>query len=945
MKNLKRLIALVAVFALALTTVASAASFTDVAEDSAYYEAVETLTKLGIINGYEDGTYKPEQPVTRAEMAKLIAAMQGLTDSSNGSSVTNFSDVPASHWASGYIANATGVAINGYPDGTFLPEQTVKYEEAVKMIMATLGYTVIANGKGGYPMGYIAAATQEGVTKNVSNANIGTDANRGTIAQLIYNAIDTPLVEQITWEADGSGEYQKYDGTGNKTYKTLMSEYLDVVKMKGVVLANSYMDINNVVTIDKEADAEVEIAVTYGYKVAGNDFFDNDGDPINSSDTFLVGDTDAEAYVGMAVIFFAMENDYDEWEVISIAEDPTYNKSVTFSIADFDKDKTAADKFYYFKNNASTSTKLNVQTGANVLYNNAYFSGNVVTLITNLYEDNYSGQVTLLDTDKTAGYDLIVVEAAVSAVVDEINKGKIVLKDGVALPNGGTVSKIDTDNDNTIVVLTKDGKEITIDEVAEDDILSIVAISGGVYTVVDVMSNIVEGSVASKKNSTTSADGKAYKIDGTWYDVAAGADIGTVNSGDAGRFYIDKYGKIAYYDETVAGSTGNYAYAIATLLDNDSWGNNTMEVKLLNKEGVKTYKTADKFDIYKADGNKATYTVKDMDSDDGDDVEALLAGKVLDIKMTNNTIKGFTVAGYNEDNFDVAVATISNAEFSAEDFEIGRTSFEEDTLVFFVEEDASHVVKDSKSYVGTLADLEDKALVSGTAYVTNKADADADIVVLKNAVASTSSSSNIAVIVDIEDGSNADEEDIYTLTVLYKGEEVVLDTDADTYDDLVGEDLTIGDIVKIKVNGNNIITSLSMVYDFDEDVRAKNTAVDTDEVGNIGDADDMEYFIAGYPTAYTSASKKITIGGVSYKLSACDNVYVIDNTGRDLEVSVGAAADYSWDKFLEGKTSVTIDEDDSYTPEDVQDFVIIRMYDTDETEAVIIKGFDYDDAE
>lgn len=963
MKNLKRLIALVAVFALALTTIASAATFTDVAEDSAYYEAVETLTKLGIVDGMPDGTYQPEKVVTRAEMAKLIATMQGIGNTAQSGSATKFSDVPASHWASGYIANATGVAINGMPDGTFRPDQNVKFEEAVKMIMATLGYTVVANGNGGYPMGFVSAAIKEGVTNNVANANVGTDANRGTIAQLIYNAIDTPLVEQVTWEADGSGEYTKYDGTGSKAYKTLMSENLDVVKMKGVVLANSVMSVNEAVTIDKDDDATVEITVNYGYKVVDNDFFDKDGDSnYPNGYTFLAGDSDAADYVGKAVIYFAMENDYDEWEIISISEDSTYNKSVTFSLADYDADESGAREIYYFKDGASKSTKLSIQAGAVGLYNNAYYAMettettgegddaetttyNYNTLIAALAAGNYGGQVTVIDTDKTTGYDMIIVEAAVSAVVDEISGTKIVLKEAITLPRGGSINKVETDADDSVVVITKDGEVIDIDEVGEDDILSIVAANkNAAYYVVDVMSNIVEGTVSSKKNSTTSDDGKAYKIDGTWYDVAAGADIGTVNAGDAGKFYIDKYGKIAYYDETV-GAAGNYAYIIDTLVMTDDWGNLTAEIKMVTSEGVKTYSTTEKF------------AVDSSDYDLGDDeleADALdgLNGNVVDITMSNGSVKKVITVDYSDDDeFEVAVASVTG-KYDAEAYEIGSTELEADTVVFYID-----ATTPSNSYVGSLADMEDAIQISGVHNAKLYTDddslsTDGNILVIEGLATTISASTGLAVIVDFEDATNEDEEDIYAITVLYNGDEVTLTTSADVATNIYSG-MTIGDIVKIKVNGNNVITALKKVFNFAEDVRDNYETLtisglfNSTDFGTLGTnpGEDTEYFDGGYAIAYSKSGKKVTIAdGRAYKLSACDNVYVIDNTGRKISIEVGSAGDFVYDeKIYEDGVVITDKSNNEIDATDVADIVIFRMYDGEPVEAVIIKGAeDYD---
>lgn len=934
MKNLKRIIALVAVFALALTTIASAATFSDVAEDSAYYEAVETLSKLGIIDGYTDGTFKPEQTVTRAEMAKLLATMQGYGETATSGSATKFSDVPATHWASGYIANATGVAINGYPDGTFGPDQNVTYEQAVKMIMATLGYTVIANSQGGYPMGYVSAAIKEGVTKNVSNATVGTEATRGTIAQLIYNAIDTPLVEQTTWEADGSGEYTKYDGSGNKAYKTLMSENLDVVKMKGVVLANPYMNLDEVVTYDKDDDTKVEITTTYFYNVTDNEFVDKDGDAKYTSYEFLVGDSDASDYIGMAVIYFAMENDYDEWEILSISEDTTYNKKVTFNISDYDEAKSGTDVVYYFKNGASTSTKLNLEKDSSsnvavkVLYNNAYYNpSNVFTLMEDLKDELYSGQITLVDTNKTTGYDVIIVSAAASAVVDEINDGVIDLKAAAEFIDT-SVDSIDAEDEDMVIKFFKDGEEVEVDAIAENNVVSIVYADNGVYMVVDVMSNVIEGTVSSKKNSDTSSNGKAYKIDGTWYDVAANVSV-TADSGDVGQFYIDKYGKIAYFEKG-SSAAGNYAFIMDTDLDNDNWGKQTYELKILTADGVKVYKAADTFTY-----NDTKTKVKDMSTE-----IAALKGAVADISFSGDYVKKITT-----NDFDTT-GTLSG-KYVAEDSRIGNTDLDADTIVFFIEMDGTDY-KESDSYVGTLADIADGETVGSSCkyYATDDAKNDANIIVVTGLGTSITESAKIAVIVDVEDTTLADDSDAYALTMLYEGEEIEVTTTNDVY--LKNTSLEIGDVVKVKVNSNKVVTGLEVAYE------ATETTVDRSNGKTVSVtafapaySHANETFAAGYATSIVKDSKKLTLDGNEYRLNKFDNIYVIDNTGRDIEVKKGSAASYKFDDklFSLGSKHIYIDSNDIGTEiEDVQDYIIIREYSFDGDtyrEAVVIKGADY----
>ena len=122
MKNLKKVLALVVALTMVLGTVGFAA-YTDVAEDAGEYTAVSTLSSLSILTGYEDGSFKPDGDITRAEFATVVCRALGAKVS--GSAVTGFTDVPADHWASAYIAYCAGAGIvNGMGDGTFAPQSS-----------------------------------------------------------------------------------------------------------------------------------------------------------------------------------------------------------------------------------------------------------------------------------------------------------------------------------------------------------------------------------------------------------------------------------------------------------------------------------------------------------------------------------------------------------------------------------------------------------------------------------------------------------------------------------------------------------------------------------------------------------------------------------------------------------------------------------------------------
>lgn len=103
--------------------------YSDVSAGQWYNNAVSTMTSAGIVNGYPDGTFRPNAPITRAEMAKIIALFAKLDKTAD-----RFPDT-AGHWAEAYIRLAAGNGwIEGYPDGSFRPDRSITRAETVTMI-------------------------------------------------------------------------------------------------------------------------------------------------------------------------------------------------------------------------------------------------------------------------------------------------------------------------------------------------------------------------------------------------------------------------------------------------------------------------------------------------------------------------------------------------------------------------------------------------------------------------------------------------------------------------------------------------------------------------------------------------------------------------------------------------------------------------------------------
>ena len=177
-----------------LLTVPAGASavtkFSDVS-DSYTATAVETLRLMGVLDGYGDGTFRPDTVLNRAQFCKMaVYAMDGSGELGRYSTVTIFPDVKPSHWASAYInmASKKGI-ISGFADGKFKPSQTVTAGQAVTILMRGLGYKDEDMG-GVWPQSYMAEAQTNGLLKSTGITSAYAGLTRAQAARLFLNLFE-----------------------------------------------------------------------------------------------------------------------------------------------------------------------------------------------------------------------------------------------------------------------------------------------------------------------------------------------------------------------------------------------------------------------------------------------------------------------------------------------------------------------------------------------------------------------------------------------------------------------------------------------------------------------------------------------------------------------------------------------------------------------------------
>lgn len=195
MRSKKRFAAILLVMAMILSTTSLvAATATPVLTDIAGHPAeadINYLVGLGILAGHPDRTFRPDTMLRRSEAVKIIITATGQAELAKllvGASP--FTDVPGTHWASGYIALARNAGIvHGHGDGTFDPEGWVTYAQFAKMLVEAAGLDPTPGLV--WPANYVSAAMTAGIVTvaEVPFFAAGMNAPRGDAARMTTNAV------------------------------------------------------------------------------------------------------------------------------------------------------------------------------------------------------------------------------------------------------------------------------------------------------------------------------------------------------------------------------------------------------------------------------------------------------------------------------------------------------------------------------------------------------------------------------------------------------------------------------------------------------------------------------------------------------------------------------------------------------------------------------------
>ena len=352
-KFLSLVLALVMTMSL-VTVSAGAKDFTDDSEIT-YKEAVDVISALGVVDGYSDGDFRPDDVLTRGAAAKIICnlILGPTTASALAASTAPFKDVPVTNTFAGYITYCSQQGIiSGYADGTFRPTGTLSGNAFMKMLLGALGYDSSIEG-------YTGANWQVSVIKQASGIGLddGNDEFVGSQAvtrqeaalyafnmlqatMVEYDKKDTIVVGDITinttstrkdvennTNTDGNIDGERNgDGLmqfGEKYFKDLEKE--DATDIFGHPSSKWVYDGDDVGTYANEADATYVVEdddMDVGQVVTSSSYMNYSSSEAKDAKYFLNGDDNevkSSELVAVGDIVEAYENDNGDVETVVVS--------------------------------------------------------------------------------------------------------------------------------------------------------------------------------------------------------------------------------------------------------------------------------------------------------------------------------------------------------------------------------------------------------------------------------------------------------------------------------------------------------------------------------------------------------------------------------------------------------------------------------------------------
>ena len=852
----RRFISLITVLVIAFNFTAFAESSQDTqAVDERIVRMSNILSSIGIMDYADAETTDFDAPVTRAEYADMIARLLKLDIS--GSSASRFTDVPEGYWANPSInALVDRGIIAGFSTGTFRPEETITYEQAIKIIVSALGYQNAADYMGGYPDGYLQIASRYDLLKNVAY-KIGEEISFAEVTALLYNSLEVPIMTYTIEEENWT--------TGSDADRTILSEYHDVYYAEGVLQGN---DITQLASDYKMPEGQVQIG-----NVA-----------------YHAGELDVYDELGYLVSFYYREDEaHDERTLLYLERNENKSQSITIRAEDIEnyQDRT----YSYIVGTRLKTAELSVK--ADIVYNyKAYMAYDKMC--------PESGYVTLIDNDKNGVYDVAKIYEQTTCVVFNNNTEEGVISDRYAPENAFRYRS--EDEDIKAVMVDTQGNAIEPEGAQKNDVLTLYKSVDGEFVYAILCRETVEGQVESVRyddavlaNCSISVAGQPYKITAEFLRYEGKLSLTT-----GGIFYLDAQGAIAAIDKTYNAYT-NFGYLTRVIQDEADPERLLFKI-FTSEDEFQTYTCSQKMRIDGRNGMRADAVLTVFTTGDPENRETIPQlityelnsdGELYMVDTTAPNLGGGTSS--DKDTLKEIFSGSVPVAFKAESQTFGLKFCYTDSTIMFNIPDMSQPYTNEDFSIITPSNLVSDTEYSGVkAYSIYEDALTADAIVMSGASEKpVSGDTKLTIVTDVKITIDEDEQETYEITGNTEGQEVkflVSYEHKDKFDNLKNapegapkQAIKPGDVIRYGVDGNGQASAVSYVYD------GQNQEYQLAYKSYLND-----FFRAYYGTVTVKDDGYIKVSDGEheevYRLSGA-SVLVCEITDRAVTVRAGSAAD------------------------------------------------------
>ena len=809
-----------------------AAKFSDV-ENS---EAIDVISGIGLMEGFSDGTFLPDDNVTREAFAQIAAGIYkyGVEDDKVAEWKQNFFEgvfeeielIPPEEmnkeeselfWdvnAQGETYDAIklvyekGIMV-GLGDGSFNPEGNVTVEQAVKVILQMMGYGRKAVQYGGYPNGYMAVASELKITDGITD--LTAYATREDIAKILYNALDIPLM-QLTIK----GSEMLYHADESDTFLTKL---LNLDYDKGRVTDNGYTSFS------------------------GKTAYNEDWVVINNVRYRITSDTEyVRDYLGRDVkVYYSLDEDSDGVIYVALTGK---DKVVTFDISEFEGYENS--RINYLLNDSGREKFIDVKNAPYMIKNGVAVS----SFDESIFDFNY-GTVTVITPKGESDADIIILKQYYNFNIDYVDAENEIIYSSTSLFG----AELDLDSENKTVRIYDPQGNLT----------NINSLANGMVTSICVNDEVVEIYISDKEE-------KGFQVIGMGEDDYGNYLLkGKKDSYILSKDYLDKgigmmpkmsnvydlkfdiFGNVVVLTEVAA------QYTVAFMNDAriiEDTGVQQVRIKYYDflSQRLETAFAANKVKVINTDGTKINYS---MDKSAAS-FETLLkdyiskmennalvkCGNIFRLKLNENKeIAEIELAGVQENSTDdsqrlveikVPSTAINGNMYNGNDLLGGKIILNNNTKILKCNYESESFNTDSGYSIINKSSWKENGRYDIRAFSTTKNSPVAEYIIYTADPAksiSTETPHTCGVVTNVYSGLSANDEPVYFIGIDgtdYEVEEGVLDEGnvpnmqgTTSYKDGNGKThnfkIEKGDLIRYGFGGEGAVNQVQLVYDANAD--------------------------------------------------------------------------------------------------------------------------------